>query len=99
MMKKTNVRLRPKAAQDLTRIYEYSYQEFGSIRAEQYIKDLDSAFHKLAEEPSLGRDYGHIRRGLFAYKIVSHIIFFKLAVNEILIIRVLHGSMDHGRHF
>lgn len=59
---------------------------------------MDISFHKLAEDPSLGRNYNHVRLGLLAYKVVSHIIFFKLAVKGILILRVLHGSMDYGRH-
>ncbi len=43
-MHKNNIfRLRPKAAQDLENIYEFSEQEFGNLRADQYIRDLDLA--------------------------------------------------------
>jgi len=91
-------RLRPKAAKDLENIYEYSDQEFGSTRADRYIRDLDTAFQKLAENPSLGLDYSHIRPGLLAYRVVSHVIFFKPSVYGITILRVLHQSMDYARH-
>jgi len=57
MPRNNNFRLRPKAYEDLEEINEYSYQEFGSERSDQYIRDLDDAFHKLAEEKILGNDY------------------------------------------
>jgi toxin ParE1/3/4 len=90
--------IRPKADKDLVNIYEYSYQEFGDARADQYIRDLDAAFHKLADEPSLGSDYSHVRPGLMAYRVVSHVVFFRPSVYGITILRVLHKSMDYGRH-
>ncbi len=58
MPRNKTFQLRPKADNDLENIYEYSYQEFGSARAENYINDLDDAFHTLADKPSLGNDYG-----------------------------------------
>ncbi len=98
MPESKNVRLRPKADNDLKTIYEYSVQEFGSVRADQYIRELDVAFHKLADEPNLGRDSHHIRPGLLAYRVASHVIFFKPAVDGVTILRVLHKSMDYARH-
>ena len=91
-------RLRPKAEEDLENIYEYSYQKFGSARADKYIRDLDDAFNKLADEPSLGSDYSHVRPDLVAYRVASHVFFFKPSVDGITILRVLHKSMDYGRH-
>lgn len=91
-------RLRPKADKDLENIYDYSFQEFGSARAERYIRDLDDAFHKLADEPSLGSNYSHVRPDLMAYRVVSHVVFFKPLVDGINILRVLHKSMDYRRH-
>jgi toxin ParE1/3/4 len=98
MSKNKKFRLRPKAVKDLENIYEYSYQEFGSARADQYIRDLDTAFHKLVDEPDLGTDASHISPNLLVYRVVSHLIFFKPSVYGINIIRVLHKSMDYGRH-
>lgn len=98
MPQNNKFRLRPKAVEDLENIYEYSYQEFGSARADQYIRDLDTAFHKLADEPGLGSDASHIRPNLMVYRVVSHLIFFISSVYGINIIRVLHKSMDYERH-
>ena len=77
MPENKNFRLRPKADKDLENIHDYSFQEFGNARADQYIRDLDAAFHKLAGEPSLGNNYNHVRSDLMAYRVVSHVVFFK----------------------
>ena len=92
-------RLKPQAIDDLESIYHYSYQNFGYFRAEQYIKDLDSAFHQLAQEPNLGRNYNHVRPGLLAFNVVSHSVFYQLSSYGIQILRILHHSMDCSRHF
>ncbi|WP_118986962.1 type II toxin-antitoxin system RelE/ParE family toxin [Photorhabdus sp. CRCIA-P01] len=90
--------LKPKAEQDLEAIFEYSYQEFGLERAYQYIKNIDRAFHTLAEAPGLARNYSHVRPGVKSFPVASHIIFFRLMANGITIVRVLHQSMDYQRH-
>ena len=91
-------RIKPQAEKDLENIYDYSYQEFGSARADQYIRDLNTAFHKLADNPNLGSDYKHVRPELRAYSVVSHVVFFKPSVYGAIILRVLHKSMDYERH-
>jgi toxin ParE1/3/4 len=91
-------KLRPKADQDLANIYHYSIQEFGGKRAELYIKDLSASFRKLVQKPELGKDYSFVRPNLLAYPVVSHVVFFKESDWGITILRVLHRSMDYGRH-
>ena len=98
MSNSKHFQLRPKAEKDLERIYDYSLQEFGDDRADQYIMDLDVAFQKLADDPSLGKNYDFVRSKLQVYPVVSHVIFFKLSTKGITIVRILHKSMDYGRH-
>ncbi|WP_446471518.1 type II toxin-antitoxin system RelE/ParE family toxin [Xenorhabdus stockiae] len=90
--------LKPKAVQDLEAIFNYSYQEFGLKKAERYIKDIDRVFHMLSGSPGIARSCNRIRPGLKAFPIASHIIFFRLVEDGILVIRVLHQSMDYSRH-
>lgn len=98
MKNNSTFRLKPKAVNDLVSIYQYSYQEFGHLRAEQYIKDLDTSFHQLAQDPNLGRNCKHIRSELLAFNVVSHVVFFQLSTYGIQILRVLHNSMDYAHH-
>ncbi|MBL4909208.1 MAG: type II toxin-antitoxin system RelE/ParE family toxin [Alteromonadaceae bacterium] len=79
-------------------MYHYSIREFGTARAEQYIRDLDKSFYQLAKAPALGRKYDHVRSGLLAFNVVYHIVFFRLSTDGILILRVLHKFMDFNRH-
>ncbi len=96
MPKSKTLRIRPKANADLSEIYEYSYREFGSRRADQYIRQLDVAFQSLVDELALGNDYSHIRPDLKGYSVVSHVVFFKRTDYGVNILRVLHKSMDYG---
>jgi len=91
--------LRPLAEDDLEKIYNYSYNEFGENRAIQYIHDLNNAFTKLTDNPNLVSQCDYIKAGLMTYHVVSHIVFFRVTKNRLSIIRILHKSMDYPRHF
>jgi toxin ParE1/3/4 len=88
----------PKAIKDLENIFAYSHANFGKGRAKKYIRDLNTAFNKLAKEPNLGLEYSDINQSLLAYKVVSHLIFFKASLDGITVIRVLHQSMNYEEH-
>ena len=97
-MTQRSIQIRPLAEADLEDIYSYSYEEFGSTRAIQYIQNLDSAFNRLAENPNLGKKADYIKSGLLSFQIVSHIVFFRSTHSGIVIIRILHKSMNYQRH-
>ena len=90
--------LYPKAVEDIENIYVYSVKEFGYDRADDYIHKLEQCFKHLSSEPGIARKCDYIRQNLRAYNIGSHIIFFKETGSMIVIIRILHKSMDHERH-
>ncbi|MGJ8664599.1 MAG: type II toxin-antitoxin system RelE/ParE family toxin [Marinicella sp.] len=93
-----NIKLKPKAYDDLTNIYQYSLKEFGQAKATEYIRLLDKTFHKLANDCNLGTDYSEIRPELLAYLAISHIVFFKRSKQDITVLRILHQSMDFKLH-
>ena len=86
-----------KADEDLTEIYLFSYQRFGEARADAYLLAMEERFSTLAEQPFLGRKIDHIRAGYLRYEHASHSIFYTLKENGILVMRVLHQSMDSER--
>ena len=94
----SNIKLRPKAESDLTNIYLYSAKEWGAVQADAYLQAIDDTFRQLNQHPKLGRDYGLVRSNLRAYDINSHVIFYKKTQDGIVIIRILHSSMDVRRH-
>ncbi|MCX7545115.1 type II toxin-antitoxin system RelE/ParE family toxin [Marinicella gelatinilytica] len=92
------IKLRPKAYDDLTRIYQYSLKEFGQAKAIQYLSSIDEAFQKINRDTGIGTDYSHISPELFGLPgcITHHI--FKQANHNLIVIRVLHQAMDFTRH-
>lgn len=91
-------RLYPKAVEDLESIYLYSVREFGTQRSDDYIFALEESFQYLANDSLLSRSCDYIRPELRAFNLGSHVIFIKITNYGISVVRILHQSMDFGRH-
>ena len=97
-MSSKSVQVRPRALNDLENIYIYSRNQWGKARADSYLIEINRAFEALANNDKLGRDYSRVKTDLFIYHIGSHVIFYTPTPTGILVIRVLHKSMDYVRH-
>ena len=86
------------AANDIERILEDSYQEFGEEIAFEYLLSLKDTFLMLSEQPTIGRKIDTIRKDYHRHEHKKHTIFYKILGSDILIVRVLHQSMDIERH-
>ena len=91
-------RLTPKAADDLDGIYEYTITNFGLGQARDYLNGPHRRFGDLAERPALGRGADRLAPELRRYPYRSHVVFYMLENEGVLIVRVLHESMDAPRH-
>ena len=87
-----------KADADIEAIAEGSLQQWGLTRAEKYILGLHETFQMLVDFPDLGRDVGHIRPGYRKIETASHSVFYRKTEEGVLIVRILHQSMDFERH-
>jgi toxin ParE1/3/4 len=87
-------RLSGAAEADIEAIYIYTYQTFGAHQAESYALGLKQSFERLADMPRIGRSAEDLRPGLFRFRYQSHIIFYTIESDHILIQRVFHGRMD-----
>ena len=66
----------------------------------KYHKSLQKCFETLDDDnPGLGTEVEHIRSDYLCFQHRSHLIFFKKRKEGILIVRLLHTSMDAPRHF
>jgi hypothetical protein len=52
----------------------------------------------VAADPRRWRSCDHIRSGYFKYSAGSHVLFFRRRESGIVVIRILHQSMDFERH-
>lgn len=88
-------KLTNKAVEDLTKIWNYTFEEWSEEQADKYYEILLENCQKIANNPNLGRNYDGIKSSLFGVKANRHIIFYrKLDGKPIEITRILHGRMD-----
>ena len=84
-----------KAKEDLRAIAVFTEQAWGREQRNGYLKQLDDAFHLLADNPHAGRACDHIATGYRKLPHGSHVIFYKPGTAyRVEIIRILHKSMD-----
>jgi toxin ParE1/3/4 len=85
------------AKNDLRSIAIFTEKRWGKIQRNLYIKQLDDTFHLLGETPELGVQCNYIWNGYRKFPQGSHIIFYNQGTkNKILIVRILHKSMDYS---
>jgi len=95
----TGYSLRQQAQADLESIWLYSYQEWGTEQADQYIRSLLSRFTWLSENPQLGKQRTEVKPGYYCFPEGMHLIFYKITQDGIDIIGIPHQSMDFIAHF
>lgn len=83
------------ARKDLVDIGGFTTESWGKRQRDKYLKQLDDAFKLLARQPEIGRDADDIRPGYKKFSQGSHIIFYRAGTeSKIVVIRILHNSMD-----
>ena len=87
--------LTKKAVEDLTGIWNYTFDNWSEHQADTYYQMLIENCKEIASNPSLGKNYEGVIKNLFGFKAGRHIIFFrKINDIEVEITRILHGQMD-----
>jgi len=94
-----NYRLSRLAVADLEEIAEYTIERFGIEQSHLYRDGLKTCFVQLASNPDIGRRVEQLIRGLRRFEHQSHVVFYISEPDYLLIVRVLHSSMDVPRHF
>ena len=88
-------KLTNKAIEDLSKIWDYTYEVWSENQADKYYFELIGDCQVLAENHNFGKNYNEISKEIFGYKSGQHIIFFrKLSESKIEITRILHSRMD-----
>lgn len=91
-------RLSKRAESDIGNIAQYTIGQFGVEQARTYRDSMIASFQSLVENPRLGRKIDDIRKGYRRHDHQSHVIFYQIDRQDILIIRVLHKKMNAPRH-
>ncbi len=83
-----------RASDDLINIYVEGAKMFGVNQAERYRAGLDRTFAFLAEFPLAARERIELRQKPRVHRYESHLIFYRVESDGILILRVRHGRED-----
>jgi toxin ParE1/3/4 len=84
-----------KAVEDLSNIWDYTYETWSENQADRYYELLIAFCKEISESPQIGKIYNKIGKNIRGYQASHHIIFYKITEeNEIEILRILHKNMD-----
>jgi toxin ParE1/3/4 len=84
-----------KAVEDLSEIWEYTYEVWSEKQADKYYALLIDFCNEIAKNPKIGKTYAEIGIQILGYRAGQHIIFYQVSnSNNIEILRILHGRMD-----
>ena len=87
-----------KALQDLTDIWNYTFDTWSEKQADIYYKELLKECKVISKNPSIGKSYTRINNQLKGHQVNKHLIFYQvISNNDIKIIRILHERMDLKR--
>jgi toxin ParE1/3/4 len=86
------------AEADLREIWLYSYQNWGEAQADRYLDELDAGLRTCGAAPDRGRRRDEVRPGYWSLLIRRHVAFYTVTDDEVLVQRVLHGSMEPDLH-
>ena len=88
-------KLTNKAVDDLTQIWDYTFETWSESQADKYYYMLLDNCEEVANSPDLGKNYSAVMENLFGFNAGRHIIFYRrIKETEIEIIRILHEQMD-----
>ncbi|MBU2526420.1 MAG: type II toxin-antitoxin system RelE/ParE family toxin [Bacteroidetes bacterium] len=88
-------KLTNKAVEDLSKIWDYTFEVWSENQADKYYDDLISNCQEIAKKPDLGKIYEGISKQLLGMKANRHIIFYRtINDNYVEITRILHERMD-----
>jgi toxin ParE1/3/4 len=88
-----------KAEDDLAEIYRYGFLNFGERQANSYAEQLKEKCQNLTDNPLLYRERKEFNPPVRIGYHGKHLIIYTIEDGYILIVRILHGSMDVTCHF
>ena len=90
-----NYILTNKAVEDLSNIWNYSFEVWSESQADKYYYMLLDSCQELADEKVFGKKYEDISDNILGFRVGQHIIFYRrLKGNKIEIARILHNRTD-----
>ena len=87
-----------KAERDLLQIYGY-LAERNLRAADALVREVDAKFNNLSRFPFIGRERSSLAPGLRSVLVGTHLIFYLVERDRIVIVRVIDSRMDIDEEF
>lgn len=94
----SRVTRRAEARNDLAAIWDY-ISESSPERATAFLREIESLFEVLAEQPEMGRKRSDLMDELRSFPIRRYVVFYLPWSDGIDVLRVLHATRDIKREF
>lgn len=78
----------------INKIATYTSKNWGKKQRKTYIKKLFDKFEKLSNNPKLGKNRNEIHQNLYSFPVESHVIFYLIKKDYIVILDILHKNME-----
>lgn len=84
-----------KAVEDISKIWDYTYEVGSENQADKYYELLIEACKQIADQPTIGKNYKKISNEIYGFSVGKHIVFYRsLVAKDVEILRILHERMD-----
>jgi len=97
MIKRKEINLTPRATEDLENLWFYSQEQFGLLKADEYIGRISGIFELIATH-EVGIKRPELGDSLYSLPVEKHVVFFLVSELVIIVIRILNQSQDVPRH-
>jgi len=98
MTKVTSYRLTSEAKNDLIEIRRHSLNQWGTAQSNKYISELRRTLTSLSAMPGLGKQRPELAEDAFSFPSGSHVIYYTLHKQQLIVFAVLHKSMVPTNH-
>jgi toxin ParE1/3/4 len=90
--------LTDQAKADLRDILNFTARRWGKAQRSAYRQLIRNTITTLQSSPSLGRSRDHLSVGLRSYPAGSHLLYFLVADDVLVVVRILHSRQDPSRN-
>lgn len=87
-----------KARDDLRRVYAY-LADRNRQAADSLVRGIDDKLQNISRFPFIGRERSSLAQGLRSVLVGTHIIFYLVEDERIVVVRVIDGRMDIDEEF
>ena len=88
----------PAAKIDVEQIWDYTCDRWDAAQAERYIRSIQRGVERVASNPLIGRACDEVRVGYRRHAVGSHTLYYRVADDLVVVVRVLHERMDVDLH-